>query len=257
MFRGTLVVLFALILASFRFSPEARGEDVLRLATDVWLPYEDISNDAAPGFSVEVIGAVLAQMGVASTIRETPWARGLEDVYEGKRDALFTAFQTEERAAHCLFPSEPLTSEKWVFFVRSDEAEALAFATYDEIRERRIGILRGASVTEGFWSFVEEHGNYEEVETDDLNFKKLDRGRLDYVVTSYSNGVMLARELGLADVIEPLPSPVIKEDDLFIMFSRKTVSPDFVERFSAALKAFKATEDYGAIYDKYFALTAE
>jgi polar amino acid transport system substrate-binding protein len=253
-FTKTAISFLAIALAAFASLDRARGDDILKLATDVWLPYEDISNDAAPGFSVEAINEVLANMGVRSAIRETPWARGLEDVFEGKRDALFTAFWTEERALYCLFPSEPLTSEKWVFFVRSDAADALQFSSLDEIRDRRIGILRGASVTDEFWNFVHEHRNYEEVETDDLNFKKLDKSRLDYVVTSYSNGVLLLKKLDLTDVIEPLAAPIIKEDNLFIMFSKKTVTPEFVERFSATLKAFKTTDAYQAIYDKYFTL---
>jgi polar amino acid transport system substrate-binding protein len=106
-------------------------------------------------------------------------------------------------------------------------------------------------VTEEFWDFVKQYRNYEEVQTDDLNFKKLDRGRIDYVVTGYSNGVMLAREMGLTGRVQPLTSPVIKEDNLYIIFSKKTVTRDFVERFSSSLRTFKNTPSYEAIYEKY------
>ena len=63
---------------------------------------------------------------------------------------------------------------------------------------------------------------------------------------------MLVKEMGLIGKIQPLPSPVIKEDDLYIMFSKKTITPEFVERFSAALSAFKKTDSYRAIQEKYF-----
>lgn len=235
----------------------AHGAEVLKVATDVWLPYEDISNAEAPGFSTEVIGQVLQEMGVKTETRESPWARAVKDVFEGKRDALYTAFWTEERASYCLYPTEPLTREKWVFFIRSADAEKLVFTSYDELKDRRIGILRGASVTEEFWEFVKRHRNYEEVKTDEVNFKKLEKGRLDYVVTSYSNGVMLVKEMGLTGKIQPLPSPIIKEDDLFIIFSKKTVAPEFVERFSASLRQFKKTDAYRAIHEKYFGAPPE
>jgi polar amino acid transport system substrate-binding protein len=227
----------------------------LKISTDVWLPYEDLSNTDSPGFSTEVITRVMRDMDVSIEIREFPWARGLADVFEGRRDALYTAFRTEERAEHCYYPDEPLASERWVFFVRTEQADELSFSSLDEIKGRRIGILRGASVTEEFWSFLREYADYEEVETDDLNFKKLSKGRLDYVVTSYSNGTLLLKELGLSETIEPLSLPVIKEDDLFIIFSRATVEQEFVERFSAALRAFKTTSDYQAIHEKYFGPT--
>jgi ABC-type amino acid transport substrate-binding protein len=60
--------------------------------------------------------------------------------------------------------------------------------------------------------------------------------------------------MGLADKIQPLPSPIIKEDDLYIIFSKETITPEFVERFATALRAFKKTGSYHAIYEKYFGL---
>ena len=230
------------------------GEEILRLATDVWLPCENISNQQAPGFSTEVISQVLKEMKVETETRQFPWARALKDVFEVNRDALYTAFWTEERAYYCYYPDEPLAREKWVFFVRSDDINELSFSSYDELKNKQIGVLRGASVTEDFWKFVKEHRNYEEVETDELNFRKLDRGRIDYVVTSYSNGLMLTKEMGLTAKIKPLAAPVIKEDNLYIIFSKKTVSPEFVERFSTALGTFKKTNFYRGIHEKYFGL---
>jgi polar amino acid transport system substrate-binding protein len=252
--RGLLIFL-VVSAAGLIASDKSSANDTLRLAADVWLPYENISNTEAPGFSTEVVSAVLAGLEIGTTIQEAPWARGLDDVFNGKVDALFSAFWTEERARYCLYPDEPLMSEKWMFFVRSEKVDDLSFTSYDQIRNRRIGILRGASVTEEFWGFVKENANYEEVETDDLNFKKLYRKRLDYVVTSYSNGMMLLKKMNLTAAIRPLPSPVIKEDNLYIIFSKKTVSPQLVGRFSATLRDFKTTDAYRVIYEKYFGLS--
>lgn len=241
-----------LVVAGSLQAPDLAHAQALRIATDVWLPYEDISNEQAPGFSTEVIAHVMKSMSIETETRELPWARALNEVFEGKRDALYTAFWTEERAQFCYYPDEPIAQEKWVFFVRTEDASKLSFSSYDELKDRRIGILRGASVTEEFWDFVKQYRNYEEVQTDELNFKKLDRGRIDYVVTSYSNGVMLAREMRLTGRVQPLVSPVIKEDNLYIIFSKKTVPSDFVERFSSKLRAFKNTPPYQVIYQKYF-----
>ena len=248
--RSLFVVMLVFVLATIGIRLAIAAD--LRVATDVWLPYEDISNKQAPGFSTEVIVEVLDRMGLEAEIREYPWARGLKDVFEGHSDALYTAFWTEERARFCLYPSEPLIREKWVFFVRAEEVSQLSFSSYSEIKDHPIGILRGAAVTEEFWDFVKEHGNYEEVETDDLNFKKLMHGRVDYVVTSLSNGVMLARRMGISDQVAALTAPVIKEDNLYIIFSKKTIDPALVEEFSKALRAFKASPAFQDIYGKYF-----
>jgi polar amino acid transport system substrate-binding protein len=250
-----IVIAVTVAWAGLQAPVKAYGDEVLRIATDVWLPYENISDERSPGFSTEVIARVLREMGVQSETREFPWARAVKDVFGGKRDALYSAFWTEERALYCYYPEESLMREKWVFYVRSADIDELSFSSYDELKDRRIGVLRGASVTEEFWEFVKENANYEEAKTDELNFKKLDRGRIDYVVTSYSNGAMLVKNMGLTDKVQSLPKPIIKEDNLYIIFSKKTMTPKFVGQFSTALGAFKKTNSYQAIYEKYFGPT--
>ncbi len=224
----------------------------LEIAVDVWHPYEDISNQQAPGFSTEVIANVLQSMGVNFNLEEYPWARGLKNVYEGISDALFTAFPSEERKRYCYYPDEPLAIEKWVLFIRSEQKANFQFRSYDDLKDKNIGVLRGASVSEDFWAFVKRHNNYQEVAIDELNFEKLMLGRIDCVVTSHSNGMVLVRKKGLKGKVVPLLTRIIKEDKLYIIFSKKTINPDFVGEFSRKLKNFKKTEKYQRIYDKYF-----
>ena len=47
-------------------------------------------------------------------------------------------------------------------------------------------------------------------------------------------------------------SRIIKEDNLYIIFSKKTVTSDFVKEFSRELRHFKKSEGYQLIYEKYF-----
>ncbi len=224
----------------------------LEIAVDVWYPYEDISNQQAPGFSTEVITNVLQSMGVNFNLEEYPWARGLKNVYEGISDALFTAFPSEERKRYCYYPDEPLAIEKWVLFIRSEQRANFQFRSYDDLKDKNIGVLRGASVSEDFWAFVKRHNNYQEVAIDELNFEKLMLGRIDCVVTSHSNGMVLVKKKGLKGKVVPLLTRIIKEDNLYIIFSKKTISPDFVKEFSLELKNFKKTGEYQRIYEKYF-----
>ena len=252
--RNTTLALLVTVLLSLCPTTYVTANESIKLAADTWLPYENIKNEEAPGFSTEVVTNVLNKMGVKWDLREYPWARAMKEVFEGNRDALFSAFWTEERARYCYYPKEPLAKEKWLFFVRRKDTRRLSFTSYDEIKDRRVGVLRGAALSEEFWEFVKKHRNYEEVATDDLNFKKLLAGRVDYVVDSYSNGVELAKQMGISDQIDFLRSPVIAEDDLYLIFSKKSVSPTFVDAFSEGLRSFKKTDQYRAIYQKYFEL---
>ena len=47
----------------------------------------------------------------------------------------------------------------------------------------------------------------------------------------------------------------MKEDDMYVIFSKARVSPDFVDAFSNALHQFKQTDAFRAIYRKYFPAT--
>jgi polar amino acid transport system substrate-binding protein len=61
--------------------------------------------------------------------------------------------------------------------------------------------------------------------------------------------------MALYGKVEPLLSRSLKEDDMYVIFSKERVSPTFVDAFSDALHQFKQTEAFRAIYRKYFPAT--
>ena len=62
----------------------------------------------------------------------------------------------------------------------------------------------------------------------------------------------LIGSLGLDGKIQPLSSRSLREDDMYVIFNKARISPDFVHAFSHALHQFKQTEAFRAIYRKYF-----
>jgi polar amino acid transport system substrate-binding protein len=224
----------------------------LQIVTDLWIPYENLSNAEAPGFSTEVLSHVFAAMGRAASFDELPWARAAELVFNGERDAIYTAFYSEERARFCYFPKEPLAHDKWIFFVRTADLGRLTFTSFDDLVGHDIAVLRGASISPEFWAFAKRHQNVTETASDEDDFRMLDAGRVDYIVASFVNGMRLIGSLGLDDKVSPLLSRSLKEDDLYVIFSKARVSPAFVDAFSDALRRFKQTAEFQAIYRKYF-----
>ena len=247
MFIKKAVIIFLIVLSAVTVSAKT-----LTISTDNWVPYENIGDKDAPGFSTEVVRYVLKTMNTEASIREFPWARALENVYKGKTDALFSAFFDYERSQNCYFPNEPLTVAKYVLFIQSQDAEKLKFDSYDDLKSKRIGLLRGASYPDEFKKFVKSNCKYEEITDDKQNFLKLTAGRLDYIVAEHGNGIFLIKELELVGKVTPLLSKPVREDNIYIIFSKRTVSPEYVKRFSEALKEFKSTGKYVEIYRKYF-----
>jgi len=227
----------------------------LRLVTDEWIPYENLSDAAAPGFSTEVLKAVFGSMKQEVSFEEFPWARAAQLVFRGDREGLFTAFYNEERARFCHFPKEPLARDKWIFFIRSADVGRLKFSSFEDLVGHQIAVLRGASISPEFWDFARRHRDIAETASDEANLRMLEAGRVDYVVASFVNGMRLISSLGLQGKIEPLLSRSLKEDNLYVIFSKERISPAFVEAFSEALRRFKQTEAFRAIYRKYFPAT--
>ena len=243
---AVLVVMFAAV------SPTPSAAAPLRLVTDQWVPYENLSDAAAPGFSTEVLKSVFASMKQEVSFEEYPWARAAQLVFRGERDGIFTAFYNDERARYCHFPSEPLARDKWILFVRTADVGRLRFASFDDLMGHDIAVLRGASISPEFWDFARRHQRVVETASDEANFRMLEAGRVDYVIASHVNGSRLIASLGFAGKIAPLPSRSLKEDNLYVIFSKQRVSAEFVAQFSSALSRFKQTAAFRAIYRKYF-----
>jgi polar amino acid transport system substrate-binding protein len=247
-----LVLIAAALVVFAGVSPTPSAAAPLQLVTDQWVPYENLSDAAAPGFSTEVLRGVFAAMKQEISFEEFPWARAAQLVFRGERDGIFTAFYNEERAQYCHFPSEPLARDKWIFFVRTADVGRLRFASFDDLVGHDIAVLRGASISPEFWDFAGRHQHVVETASDEANFRMLEAGRVDYVVASHVNGMRLIASLGFAGKIAPLPSRSLKEDNLYVIFSKQRVSAEFVAQFSSALRRFKQTAAFRAIYRKYF-----
>ncbi|AXE33622.1 substrate-binding periplasmic protein [Chromobacterium phragmitis] len=224
----------------------------LQLGTDEWAPYETVNEQQAPGFSVEVIRRVFDLMGQPVEIRQYPWARAQSMAYSGQNDGLFSAFRNAEREAHCYYPDEPLAQDRWLLFVRRDNLNRLAYHSLADLKGRLVGVVRGAAVSPDFWAAVRRDNDYEEAVDDDANFCKLLAGRVDYVVASQANGAQERFRIPGGEQIAALPGAVLKEDALYLIFSRRTVSPKTVATFSRTLRQFKQSGEYRAIFQRYF-----
>jgi polar amino acid transport system substrate-binding protein len=101
-FRGFLGTAVAAVCAVGGPAPMAAP---LQLVTDQLLPFENLSDAEAPGFSTEVLRHVFAAIGQEASFEEFPWARALRLVFRGERDGLFTAFATRSGRASATFPT--------------------------------------------------------------------------------------------------------------------------------------------------------
>jgi polar amino acid transport system substrate-binding protein len=254
--RGYLIVLVAAVWA---LSCERLEAEPLRLITGYTPPIDNLRDDKAPGFSVEVLKQVFAAMGQEVSFEEIPWNRGWMMILRGERDGLFTSMRTSERERICSFPDEPMKQERWVFFVRTVDRGKLKFSSFDDLVGHDVavhmsvpGVYSQPTASPELLKFLDEHHNMVETLGNTLSFRMLSAGRVDYAVANLSTGMWSIAEMGLSGKIEPLLSHSVIEDGIYVCFSKARVSPALIDAFSRALKQFKQTEAFQAIYQKYF-----
>jgi len=256
---GFLGFLCAATTVVWALGGRAAPAESLRLVTDHLLPYEDLDNDKAPGFSVEVIRQVFAAIGQDVSFETSPWERNWLMISRGERDGIFTDLRTSERERICSFPDEPLKQEKWVFFIRTTDAGKLKFSSFDDLAGHDVavhgpvaGLFEQPTVSPELWKFLREHHNMVETNGGTYSLRMLAAGRVDYAVVSISSGMRDIAAMGLSGKIEPLLSRSVIDEGFYVCFSKVRVSPSLVDAFSRALKQFKQTEEFQAIYRKYF-----
>jgi polar amino acid transport system substrate-binding protein len=237
----------------------ASPAEPLRLVTERLLPFEDLDNDKAPGLSVEILRHVFAAMGQDVSFEDAPFNRDWKMIVRGEADGVFTTYRTREREQICSFPDEPLGQSRIVLFVRTADIGKLKFSSFDDlvghdvaIRGPVPGMFEQPTVPLELWKFLHEHENMVEVNGTIEGLRMLVAGRVDYAVVDLSSAIGEIAANGLAGKIEPLLSRSVSEGGVYVCFSKARVAPSFVEAFSRALKQFKQTAAFQAIYSKYY-----
>jgi polar amino acid transport system substrate-binding protein len=256
-FRGFLCATIAVVWV---LGGRPAAAEPLRLVTDISLgPYEHLNDDKAPGFSVEVLRQVFAVMGQDASFEAFPFNRSWAEMVRGEADGIFSEPRSGEQQRICSFPDEPLKQERWVFFVRTADIGKLKFSSFDDLVGHAIavpapapGLFEQPILSPGLSKFLREHNNMVEISGNIVRLRMLAAGRVDYAVVNLSSGMREIAAIGLSGKIEPLLSRSVLEDAEYVCFSKARVSPALVDAFSRALRQFKETEAFQAIYRKYF-----
>jgi polar amino acid transport system substrate-binding protein len=251
--RATIAVVWAL-------SGWASPAEPLRLVNDDYLgPSEDIADDKAPGLAVEVLRQVFAGLRQDVSFELFPTKRAWMMVIRGERDGMLATLRTSAGERFCSFPDEPLVQDRWVLFVRTADIGKLKFSSLDDllghdvaIREPVPGVPEQPTVSPELWKFLREHHNMVETNGTTVSLRILAAGRVDYALVNLAYGMSEIAKMGLSGKIEPLLSRSVIEQGVYVCFTKARVSPSLVDAFSRALKQFKQTEAFQAIYHKYF-----
>ena len=205
-------------------------------------------NQKPTGICIEVIQHVAKQLNISVQFSSYPWNRMIHNGKEGYVDAVMPLFKTSERERFLIFPETEIIMEDNSFFTL--KSKTLNYSgELNDITNRHIGVVENYSYGEAFDKKNIKHKTIAESEDQLILLvlnKRVEMGIGNTMVITY-----FASKRDAADKIKFI-SPPVTENPLYIGFSKKKVSAEFVIQFNKSLREFKFSKDYRAILKKYY-----
>jgi polar amino acid transport system substrate-binding protein len=219
-----------------------------------WQPYQYKDSDGqVTGLDIELSQAIFGNFDYQLALQEMPWKRHLNSIEDGSTDIAASASKTPEREEYALF-SDPYRTESAVMYIRKADAGIYKFDSLEDIigSEFKLAVTRGYYYGEEFGELMknsEFKKNIREVNDNQLAQRQLSLNRVDGFLEDPIAATLELKEEGLLDKVEIL-MPVYS-DNIYIMFSKKSVSPDIVKSFNSSLAELRANGVYDQIMNKY------
>ncbi|WP_425628152.1 substrate-binding periplasmic protein [Vibrio neptunius] len=239
-----LIRLISLLFSLCVFSSLANDKTV-RFAVGDWEPYTSSLSDPELKISETLVRRAFEIRGYAVELEYYPWVRSYQYAIRGDFDGSFPWMKNEDRVKDFIY-SEPFFSQRVQFFYHSD----IPFSWHDakDLNKFQIGATQGYQATH----IMEQLGVDVEVNnSEETNFQKMAKGRLDAYPTGVERGLYLIKHY-VPEALRPyikLDGKPLIEDDMFVIFSRfdNERSRILVKEFNAGLKQLMETGEYKQI----------
>lgn len=237
------ILIALLINISWLFS------NTLDIVTLEYPPYIYQERGIVKGVSVEIIKEAFIRMNIPFKITIMPWIRAMKQMKTGESDAVFTIYKTREREEFLYYSNEVVIDQTVSFFVKAD-SEIKYKGSLEDLREYRIGIVRGVSYGSVFDNGV-LNGTLSKIVTVDSgeqSFLMLLRNRIDIVVSNRHGAYTILNRLKKSSGVKEL-LPEIEFLPSYIGFSRKKNLQDIRDKFDKVLKKMKEDGSYNRIIE--------
>ena len=256
-------ILVGMLLVFMIYPAVAQQEaKVLRSGWYQWDPYqyEVVKNDLKhlTGLDVQLLRAVFGKMGIELQIDPVGWRQHQQDVKDGTRDIAGGAFRSREREAYAYY-SIPYRSEKDMLYVRKDEQQKFKFKTVEELvkilesGKYKLGVIDGFFYGGPLMQYINDPQYADrifKVKDDRANFTNLLEYKIDAFPIDHLVGATLGWRHGWQKQVAEMPNPVF-EDSIHVLFSKKTTSPELVDRFNQSLLQMQNSGEYNKVIRNY------
>ena len=219
--------------------------ETVKITIGEWRPY--FSKDLKHyGLVAKIITEAFLQEGVTVKYGFFPWKRSIELAKHGKRwDGSGIWSKTKDRAPFFLF-SEPVMVKQVVFFhLKTTE---LNWSKLSDLKGFKIGGTIGYKYHHPFEK-AEKDGilNVERVHSDEMNFKKLLKGRITLFICDFTIGYATLNNIFDRDTTALFtnnPKSVVKSYNSLILSKKLPASKTLMKKFNMGLNTLKKSGKY-------------
>lgn len=250
------VVCICSLCASAAFADDI--PEVIFATTLHYPPYEYRDNGEPAGLAVDIVKEVLSRVGVKQVdFQFFPWKRAVYVTEHGERDLLFNAGKNEPRQKWGYYVDSVLIQQSYVLFKRkADQFEVQP--DFLNVKDKDISVRAGYLYGSGEFRQALDSDKFHKVELADSteqSVKQLLNDRVDMFVGDLLPVMYYIQEQELEDQIDIVLYNGERMEVLswstYLLFSKKRVTPSFVEQVRLAMEQMKADGTFASIQSQY------
>ncbi|MGL6466961.1 substrate-binding periplasmic protein [Aeromonas hydrophila] len=234
----------------------AWAQESLLVGWSSWHPFSfRDEQQQLQGLDIDLLEAIFNRAGFHANYSEMPWARVLRELEFGTIQLTMSANQTAERDLYARF-TLPYRNEETVLLIRrQDKGRWQEITQLSDLLSRpdfTIGLLRDFDYGTDFRTFMQSPQMQQRLlvrlKMEPL-IKLLLAGRIQGVVMD----PMGLQQLNLAGLpLDQLTTLLdIQQTPVHLMLSRRTTTPQQLQRLDEAIRALLQTPEYGQILARY------
>ena len=236
----------SLLLCLLMMCGEAAPGDTIRITTGEWIPFSSESLKHT-GFTNHVIAEAFKLEGYSVEFTFYPWKRAFEAAKSAEEYHATSYWYPSDERAKDFHYSEPLQVDDNVFF-HLKSTPFPDWETLDDLKKLHIGAVSGFTYTEEFWE-AEKSGrlSIDVVNSEESNFRKLMRGRIDTCPTARVVGLRTIRGIFGPEGLEKVtfhPKPLFAVTGHLLVSKKNENAEEIIEAFNRGLAALKESGRY-------------
>ena len=210
---------------------------------ELWYPYQyHNKQQKLVGLDFDIFNAIIKESNLKVKFTEIPWKRHLQYIKTGNMDMAMGASHSPEREETSYF-SLPYRLEKVNLFVKKGTSEKIKLKTLSDLStsEYMIGVEGGYFYGEEYKQLIttkEFYTHINDVIDLEQNVALLMKGHIDGFLVDPVTMKAFSEKYSLQGEFEVHPL-TIYQDNIHIMLSRKSCSPETLNMINNAIKKLK------------------